>query len=94
MARVHKPARNPDGTWKYPATEDVLEEVGLYSIDHYIGVRRQTITKYILERPIFDLCKNEDRRPGTSPRLLWWEQSLEADLTKADDNDLAEVEAN
>eukprot|EP00956_Cyclotella_meneghiniana_P003690 scaffold4479_cov46-Cyclotella_meneghiniana.AAC.3 len=91
MARVHKPTRNPDGSWTHPASAGVLEEVGLYSIDHYIGVRRQTVANYIRDRPIFDIYRNESRRPGTSPRLMWWEQPLSEDLARADDNDLANV---
>ena len=84
MAREHKPSREPDGTWTYPASVDVFEEVGLYSIDHYICVRRDTVAAYIRDRPIFDLCRNEPRQPGTSPRLWWWEQPLSADLARAD----------
>jgi hypothetical protein len=33
-----QPAKNPDGTWKYPSSKDVLKAVGLKMIDHYIGV--------------------------------------------------------
>eukprot|EP00957_Ditylum_brightwellii_P189238 14403925-Ditylum_brightwellii.AAC.1 len=39
MATVNRPERQPDGTWVYPATEDVLEEVGLQTVQHYIEVR-------------------------------------------------------
>ena len=43
MARENKPRRSPDGSWTYPATEDVMEEVGLHSMATYVEVRRQTI---------------------------------------------------
>ncbi len=33
-----QPTRNPDGTWKYPSSNDVLKAVGLETIDRYIGV--------------------------------------------------------
>jgi hypothetical protein len=33
-----QPAKNPDGTWKYPSSKDVLMMVGLKMINHYIGV--------------------------------------------------------
>ena len=53
MARRHKPRRNSrTGKWTYPKLVDVLEEVGLFSISHYVQVRRQTIAKYIVDRPI------------------------------------------
>ena len=39
--------RVPDGSWLYPNSKEVLEEVGLFSITHYVGVRRQTIAKHI-----------------------------------------------
>ena len=39
--------REPDGSWLYPNSKEVLEEVGLFSITHYVGVRRQTIAKHI-----------------------------------------------
>eukprot|EP00957_Ditylum_brightwellii_P172659 13143295-Ditylum_brightwellii.AAC.1 len=35
MANVDRLERQPDGTWVYPATEDVLEEVGLQTVQHY-----------------------------------------------------------
>ena len=78
MAIVNKPRRNPvDGTWSYPATSDVLEEVGLYSIAHYIEVRRDTISNFIVHRPIFERCQGARRRRGTAPRQFWWDQSFD-----------------
>ena len=43
--------------WTYPASADVLEVAGLYTIAEYIDVRRQTIAAFIVNRPIFDLCR-------------------------------------
>jgi len=71
MARVNKPCRNPDRSWTYPATPDVLEEIGLQPIAHYVEVRRQTIAKFIVNWPIFDFCVAGKRKRGTSPRQ-WW----------------------
>ena len=48
MAHVHKPVSNPDRSWTYPATEDVMEETGLRLIAHYVDVRRQTIARFIV----------------------------------------------
>jgi hypothetical protein len=36
-----RPKKLPDGTWMYPNSAAVLDEVGLKTIAHYIGVRRQ-----------------------------------------------------
>ena len=56
MARTHKPCRKPDGSYAYPVTPDVMEEIGLHPIAHYVDVRRQTIAKFTVHRPIFDSC--------------------------------------
>ena len=77
MASIHKPRRNPDGSWTFPDTEAVLEEVGLRTISHYVEVRRQTIAAFIVNRPIFDMCVDAERLRGTSPRQFWWEQSMD-----------------
>ena len=82
MAKVHKPTKNEDGTiWEYPRSKDVLEEVGLFTIDEYIQRRRNAIAMYVAERPVFALCVNvmrvEDLEPATirniggSKHLLW-----------------------
>ena len=53
--------------WHHPSTKDVFEEVGLFSIEHYIKVRRQTIANYIVHRPIFSMCTGAERLQGSSP---------------------------
>ena len=86
MVRKNKPKRNPDGSWWYPATPALLEEAGLHSVAHYIEVRRQTISKFIVNRPIFDCSREGERRRGTSPRQWWWEQSMDLDAASAEAN--------
>ena len=84
MAQVHKSSRNPiDKSWTYPPSEEVLEEVGLHlhPIVHYIKVRRQTVASFIVNRPIFDLCMDVERRRGTCSRQFWWEQPMDLDAT-------------
>ena len=68
------PVRNASGTWTYPASEEVLKKAGLYGMAHHIWVRRQTIAKFIVNRPIFDLCRAGNRIRGSSVRQFWWEQ--------------------
>ena len=53
-------------------------------------MRRQTITNYIVGRPIFAYCEEAERKRGSSPRLFWWEQTFDLDAARA----LAEVAAN
>jgi hypothetical protein len=78
-----QPARNPDGTWTYPSSKDVLKAVGLKTIDEYIGVRRETIARFIVDRPIFALCREGGRRRGSATRTFWWEQPLTLDDPEA-----------
>jgi len=53
MALINKSHRKLDGTWKYPSLEDVLKEVGLFTIAHYAEVWRQTIASCIINQSIF-----------------------------------------
>jgi hypothetical protein len=77
------PCKNPDGMWTYPLTEDVLEAAGLYTITHYVGVRRQTIANFIVNRPIFELCRGVERKRGTSNRQYWGEQPMDFEAARA-----------
>ena len=43
MAKKHKPRKEPNHVWVYPAKEDVLKECGMHPISHYIAVRQETI---------------------------------------------------
>eukprot|EP00985_Skeletonema_marinoi_P006129 scaffold2657_cov155-Skeletonema_marinoi.AAC.9 len=61
-------------------------QVGLYTLTEYIDKRRKTIGAYIIkERSIFDLCRNGERRRGTSSRRWWWDQPINADLESEED---------
>ena len=83
MAKVHKPRKNSSTcVWTYPSSVDVLNKVGLKTIREYILVRRNTIAAYIRDRPIFNLCVDAERKRGTSPRLYWWEQPLDSEMSE------------
>ena len=57
MAKTNKPRKDPiTGDWRYPASVDVVDKVGLHSVEHYIEVRRQTIANFFMNRPIFAFC--------------------------------------
>ena len=91
MARKHKPCRQPDRSWTYPETPDVMEEVGLHPIAHYVEVRRQTIARFIVNRPIFECCVGGTRRRGTNRHQWWWDQPMDLDTARAEALSLAEV---
>jgi len=84
LAIVNRPRKVGD-SWVYPKTEDVLEEVGLYSVEHYIRVRRDTIASHIATRPIFGLCRAARRRRGSASRQFWWDQEFTLDAASAAD---------
>jgi len=62
--------------WVYPATDDVVKECGMDSISHYIGIRRETIFWYVVDRRILKKCIEGERRQGLAPRQWWWEQKM------------------
>ncbi len=66
-----RPLHNGKGNWTYPSNTQALKKVGLYMIEHYIGVRWQTISNYIANRPIFEHCQNGVRKRGFSPCMFW-----------------------
>ena len=88
----HKPRKGPDGLWVYPSREDALAECGLKPIDAYIRARRDTIARYVVDRPIFEACREGERKRGTSPRQYWWEQTME--FPEATEEEAVEAEGD
>ena len=84
MAYVNKPRQGPNQTWKYPESAATLEEVRLYPIAYYVQVRGQTITCFIVNRPIFVYCTGGERKRGTSPHQWWWEQPMDLDAARVE----------
>jgi hypothetical protein len=78
-----RPKKLPDGTWRYPNSAAVLDEVGLKTISHYIGVRRQHIASYIVNKPIFQTFMDGVRRPGSSVCQFWWAQLMDLEMAQA-----------
>ncbi len=77
------PTKNPNGTWTYPISRDVLKAVGLQTIDHYIGVRWETIARFIVDRPLFALCRDGNRKRGSACCTFWWEQPLSINVAES-----------
>jgi hypothetical protein len=77
------PTKNPDGTWKYPSSRDVLKAVGLQIIEHYIGICWKSIARFIVDQPLFALCWDGERKRGSARHTFWWEQPLSIDVTES-----------
>ena len=71
------------GTWQFPKTKTVLAAAGLHTIEHYVQVRRARILRWVEDMPILKLCREVERRRGTTPRLYWWEQPIDLDEASA-----------
>ncbi len=78
-----RPMKLPDGTWTYPNLAQVLEDVGLKTVAHYISVHWQHIANYIVNKPIFTTCTDGVRRRGSSNHHFWWEQSMDLEVAPA-----------
>ncbi len=60
--------------------EDVLKECGMKTIEEYIQIRQQTIAVYVATHPIFDKCRQGERKRGAVPHHWWWEQPMDLDI--------------
>ena len=78
MVHRHKPEQTLNG-WIYLSLVYVLKEAGLHTMKHYIQVRCNSITAYIMHRPIFNPCRERGRKRGSRPRQFWWDQPMELD---------------
>ncbi len=77
-----RPEKKLDGSWLYPRSKDVLEEAGLQTIAHYMGMHRQTVANFIINQPIWELCAGAVRRRGLPIQPFWWDQPMDLDLAK------------
>jgi hypothetical protein len=77
------PTKNPEGTWTYPSSRDVLKTVGLQTIDHYIGAHWETIACFIVDRPLFALCWEGNGKRRSARCAFWWEQPLSINVAES-----------
>ena len=71
------PHRLPSGAWEYPPIDEAFQITGVKEIEHYIGVRFRTARAHLVTRPIWHLCRESRRLPGTpTNHTWWWEQAL------------------
>ena len=55
MARDNVQQQTDDRRWDHPNTADVLGEMGLKTMAHYIEVRCQSIAAYMVDCPIIEM---------------------------------------
>jgi hypothetical protein len=80
MANKNKPKRSPWNEWVYPRLEDVSKECGMTTIEEYIQIFRQTIAVYVATRPIFNKCRQGERKSWAILHRWWWEQPMDLDI--------------
>ena len=74
------PTRLPSGDWYYPPLADALEASGLFPLRTYVQRRQETIARYIVTRPIYQLCliaAEAAAADGTDRTTRWWNQNLD-----------------
>ena len=74
-------------TWVNPKFMSVLKAARVERIRKYIAERRHNIHRSIADRPILDECREAERQRGSPPRLYWWEQEMELDLSEEEEED-------
>ena len=66
--------RRAGGEWDYPSVVGEMKTVGLHPIGVYTRSRKETIAEMVAFCPIYELFTEDDRMPGTSRLVRWWEQ--------------------
>ena len=63
--------RGAGGEWEYPEVDEVMESAGLHPIVVYIKRRKTTIAERVACRPVYVLCTEAERIPGTRKIVRW-----------------------
>ena len=64
--------QNEHGTWTHPPTEEVLREAGMWTIQEYIRQCRETVFRYVKERPIYQECVDSKPLASNINQAVWW----------------------
>ena len=67
----------------------VLRTARVRTIGEYIADRRRNILRTIADRTILEEFRGAERRRGSPPRLYWWEQEVELDLSEEEEDVVA-----
>ena len=58
--------------WEWPPVHEALETAGIWPIKENIQQRQDTVAVQVACCPIYELCKGEERIPGTIIFIRWW----------------------
>ncbi len=84
-----------NGVWEYPSLKRARKKAGLYTVEHYIRKRQNTLAQYIATRPIYQLCTAAEPppppgAPGLPPRnsrlYRWWTQPMRTTVAPVEDD--------
>ena len=64
MAVEHKPRRGLNHVWIYPRLQDMLNECGMGTTNHYFGILLNTRMQYVVNGPIYKMCRAGVQRRG------------------------------
>ena len=59
---------------EYTTVGEATEAAGIHPIEVYIRRRHATISERVACRPIYELCMEAERMPGTTRLVRWWDQ--------------------
>ena len=65
------------GEWVYPDPRDTLARAGMYSMRHYLAVRRRYIAKYLTDHPVTTIGRNQYRDNNNSAQKFIWNNNVE-----------------
>ena len=60
-----QPRIGRDSEWVYPPMVEAMAESGLQEVETYLFFHENTVTNFIVKRPITDLYLAAERRPGS-----------------------------
>ena len=63
--------KKSDGTWEYPDSTEVLKAACLHTVEDHITVRRRTVMKFVVDRPIYKFFREAERHRGSGSHLFW-----------------------
>ena len=62
--------------WEYPPGVMAMHAVAISTIGEYIRKQHTTISEKVACRPIYELCVEEERMPGTIRMPRRWDQDV------------------
>lgn len=74
ISRCHPKLQN--GEWDVVPIEVAFEIAGMHPLEIYLDRRREYMARFINERPILELCKQQSRLSGSpTRRVFWWDRT-------------------